>query len=371
MATVDTPESAPPASSEAEPFHRSASRRYLRTIASVCVTMLVVVVMAVLYLGQPVLLPLATALLLSFLLRPIARRLQRWHVPLPASAFLLVSLFAGILGLGIYSLGGPASEWLKDAPLALRQLQYRIADMKGSIEEVKQATQEVEKLGKVGERETPAVVVKGGDLSDTLLLQTQEAAVGMFTTLILLFFILGWGERLYRNVVNTLPRFHNQRQVVEIAQEIEDSVTKYLTTITVINLTLGVVVSGAMYVMEVPNPVLWGVVAALFNYVPYLGPAVTAVILGFVALLTFEGIGEALLVPAVFLTITSLEGYVITPLAVGSRLTLNPLIIFLSLVFWFWMWGIVGSLLTVPILVCIKVTLDRVGTQKTLARVLD
>lgn len=373
MATADTPEPASPASSaEAESGRRSTSRRYLRTIALASAGVFFVIVVVVLYMGQPVLLPLATALLLSFVLRPVARRLARWYVPFPVSALLLVGLVTASLGLAIYSLSEPANRWLKAAPQALNQLQYRIYAVKGPMEDMKDVAEQVEKLGNVGREETtPAVVVKQAGLNATLMLQTREATVGVFTTLILLYFILGWGERLYRNLVSSLPRFRNQRQLVEIAQQIEESVATYLATITVINMALGVAVAAAMHVMEMPNPALWGVVAALCNFVPYLGPAVTAVILSFVALLTFEDLGEALLVPAVFLVITSLEGYFVTPMAVGSRLTLNPLIIFVSLVFWYWMWGIVGVLLTVPILVCVKVTLERLDAYKPLARILD
>jgi predicted PurR-regulated permease PerM len=213
------------------------------------------------------------------------------------------------------------------------------------------------------------VVVEDSNLDTQLLIKTQAVAVGIFTTLVLLFFILGWGDRLYRNVVNALPHFREQRQAVLIAHEVESAITAYLATITIINMLLGIVVGGAMYLLGMPNPVLWGVMAGVNNYVPYLGPAITAAVLGFVALLSYPTVAEALLVPGVFLVITSLEGYVITPMAVGHRLTLNPMLIMLSLLFWFWMWGVVGALLTVPALVCLKVILERVDPP--VARILD
>ncbi|MDT8386560.1 MAG: AI-2E family transporter [Thiogranum sp.] len=351
---------------------REQLHRNLRQMRMVMVSLLVLALLAALYVGRPVLLPMAMALLLSFLLRPVVRRLARWHVPLPLSSVLLVLLIASALAVSILSLREPASQWLLEAPRALQQLQYRIDGLTQSMEDVKAAAAEMEKLGQIGdESSAPTVTLEQSGFNERLLLHTGELVVGIFTTLILLFFILGWGERLYRNVISSLPHFHEQRQVVEIAQEIEEAIARYLATITVINLLLGAVVAAVMYLIGMPNPVLWGVVTALLNYMPYLGPAVTAVILGMVALLTYPSIGQALLVPVLFLSITSLEGYVITPMAVGTRLTLNPLLIFVSLMFWFWLWGIVGALLTVPILVCVKVTLERVGTAKSVARIMD
>ena len=188
--------------------------------------------------------------------------------------------------------------------------------------------------------------------------------------LLLLFFILGWGERLYRNVINALPGFREQRQMVRIAQEVESAVAIYLATITVVNFGIGIVVSGAMYVMGMPNPALWGVIAALFNYVPFLGPAVTAVILFAVALLTYPSIQEALLVP-VFPVDPCARELCDHPLR--GRHPLNdqsppdhciPGILVLDV-------GIVGALLSVPILVCIKVGLDRVEAAKSWARIFD
>ncbi|MGD2074005.1 MAG: AI-2E family transporter, partial [Gammaproteobacteria bacterium] len=298
-----------------------------------------IAVLAVLYVAQPVLLPLAAAFLLSFVLRPISRALGRLGSPAPLSALLLVALLGGGVVYGIYRLGEPAEQWLNEAPRSLQQLQYRLRSLKKSITRVQSATEEVSRLGKGGEEASKEVVVEDSNLDSQLLIKTQEVAVGLFTTLVLLFFILGWGDRLYRNVVNALPHFREQRRAVLIAHDVESAITVYLGTITLINIVLGVVVGGLMYLMGMPNPVLWGVMAGVNNYVPYLGPAITAAVLAFVALLSYPSVAEALLVPGAFLIITSLEGYIITPMAVGRRLTLNPLLIMLSLLFWFWMWG--------------------------------
>lgn len=343
----------------------------LKQLTLLVAGLLVVAIVAVLYAGRPILLPLAAALMLSFVLRPATRGLRRVHVPCPLSALLLVGMLGAALGYGIYSLKAPASQWLEEAPRSLHQLQARIETLKQSLDRVQAATSEVARLGQNSASGNEQVVVEGAGLDDQLLAWTRQAALGVWTTLILLFFILGWGDRVYRNLVNSLPRFSEQRRAVLIAQDVETVITSYLATITVINLLLGALVAGALYLLDMPNPVLWGVLAGLNNYVPYLGPAVTAVVLTLAALISYPTLMEALSVPAVFLIITSVEGYIVTPMTVGHRLTINPLLIFLSLMFWFFMWGVVGALLSVPMLVCIKAVLQRVEATQPLARLFD
>ncbi|RRQ21069.1 AI-2E family transporter [Thiohalobacter thiocyanaticus] len=365
----NAPRKAAPAGEKTPPDGQHTDR--LRRLYYVVVGLFVLALLGALHFGQPVLLPLATAFLLSFIFRPVTRRLHRWHIPYPLSALFMVTLVTAVLGFGAYSLAGPASEWIRDAPRALLQLQYKLADVRQSMEEVKEATAQVEGLGDVDKSKQTEVVAKDGGLQKLLLSNAREATVGVFTAVIMLFFILGWGDRLFRNIVASLTDFHAQRQAVEIGQEIEKSVSAYLVTITIINLLLGAVVAGVLYLMGMPNPALWGVAAGLLNFIPYLGPAVMAAILSLAAILSYPSLGEALMVPLAFLLITSIEGYLVTPLAVGRRLTLNPLVIFVSVVFWFWLWGIVGALLTVPILVCAKVALERISAAKPLAQILD
>jgi predicted PurR-regulated permease PerM len=343
----------------------------LTGIATATGGLLAIALLGALYVGRPVLLPLATAFVLSLVLRPVARALHRLLVPFPLGALLLVGILGGALAFGIYSLKDPAEQWLDEAPRSLHQLELRMRTLKQSITQVQAATEEVAKLGSNSTEKSKEVVVKDSKLDNQLLVVTQKTAAGIFTTLVLLFFILGWGDRLYRNLVNALPHFREQRRAVVIAQKVESAITAYLATITIINLALGAVVGGAMYLMDMPNPVLWGVLAGVNNYVPYLGPAVTAVVLAFVALLSYQTIGEALMIPGVFLLITSVEGYIVTPMAVGRQFTLNPLLIMLSVLFWFALWGVVGALLTVPALVCIKVVLERTEVLQPLARILD
>ena len=339
-----------------------------RVIAMAVVWLGIVAGLALLYVGRILFLPLATAILISLVLRPLSRRLHHhWLVPYPLSALVMVLLIASAGVITVYSLQEPAAQWLEEAPRSLRQLQYRIFELKQPIDEVRKTAEELEELGKVVGGDQVEVVVSGDGLSGKLLTELREAAVGVGLTLVILFFVLGWGDRLYRGLVNAFPRFASRRKVIEITRKIEQHVSVYLVIITGINFVLGVVIAITLHLLGMPNPVLWGVMAGVLNYIPYLGPTFTALVLSFVAMLTYPTLDQALLIPLVFLSITSLEGYVVTPLVVGTRLTLNPLVILVSLIFWFWIWGIIGGLLTVPLLFCIKIVLEHVAGRRIAA----
>lgn len=334
--------------------------------------LLVLAVFVVLAQAREIFLPLAMAFLLNFLLRPIVRYLEKFLIPAPLSAALLVVILGASLATAIYVLKDPAAGWLKEAPYSLKQLQIRVAEWREPIADMQAATKALDALRDGNDVDQSQVVVKEQGLDELIVMETSEALIAIFMTLVVLFFVLGWGQRFFRNVVSALPQFRDRRDAVVLVREIQHSITVYLATITIINVVLGLVVAVAMYLLEMPNPLLWGVVAGLLNYVPYLGPAITALILAFAAALSFPTLGEAVLVPATFVAITVVEAYFITPFAVGNRLTLNPLLIMLALIIWFWLWGIIGALLTVPILVCVKEVLAHSrGPSSSLAKLFD
>jgi len=159
--------------------------------------------------------------------------------------------------------------------------------------------------------------------------------------------------------------------MVEMVREMEDDVSFYLLTISLINAGLGIAIGTAMYLLGMPNAVLWGVMAALFNFVPYLGALVGAGVVGLVALLTVEQPLAALLPPLVYLTLTSIEGYLVTPAMLARRLTLNPIAVFLSLILWTWVWGIGGALLAVPLLATFKICCDHIEPLKPIGTMLE
>src|SRR5688572_23889655 len=177
---------------------------------------------------------------------------------------------------------------------------------------------------------------------------------------VLLYFLLASGDLFLRKLIHVLPRFGDKKRAIEIARQTEHHISTYLSTVTLINIALGVVVGVAMHLAGMPNPVLWGVTAGLLNFVPYLGALVTAGVLTLVSILTFDSLGRAMVAPLIFLGINAIEGYLVTPMLLGRRLTLNPVAIFLGLIVWGWIWGIAGALLAVPILATFKIFCDNI-----------
>jgi predicted PurR-regulated permease PerM len=180
--------------------------------------------------------------------------------------------------------------------------------------------------------------------------------------IVLLYFLLASGDLFLRKLIKVLPTFKDKKRAVEIAREVESNISTYLFTVTLINAGVGVAVGVGVWLLKMPNPVLWGVIACVLSYIPYLGALVGVGILGLAALLVFDDLGHALAVPAVYLAVSFVEGNFITPLVLGRRLTLNPVVIFVGILFWFFLWGIPGALLAVPTLAVFKIVCDHVDT---------
>jgi predicted PurR-regulated permease PerM len=168
-----------------------------------------------------------------------------------------------------------------------------------------------------------------------------------------------------------MPTLHDKKSAVEISHEIQQNISNYLFSVSLINIGLGIVVSGGLYFMGVPNAAMWGMLVALLNFVPYFGPAAGIILLAAVGLLTFDTLWQAVLPPAWYLLLHLLEANLITPVLLGRRFTLNPVVVFVSLIFWTWLWGVSGALLSVPILVSIKVICDRVPAMSPVSELLS
>jgi predicted PurR-regulated permease PerM len=319
-------------------------------------------VFGTLYVARSVFMPIVLALLLSFLLAPLVSGLARLHLPTPLGAALVLLAILAVVGYGAYWLSGPAAGWIEQIPQSLERLETKVQTMKESVAEISQATQQVETLAKGGQEQGPPVVeIKRPPLIGTILNQTLEAGAAIVVTIILLYFLLASGNLFLQKLVRVLPRFQDKRTAVTIVHQVEKDVSLYLLTVTMTNACLGVAVGMAMYGLGMPNPVLWGVMVGCFNFIPYLGDIASTIVLTLVASLTFDQLGRILLVPAVFFALTSLEGMIVTPLVVGNRLSLNPVVIFIWLLLWGWLWGIPGTLLAVPLLAVIKIICDHIA----------
>jgi predicted PurR-regulated permease PerM len=326
------------------------------------------------YFMRAVLLPIVLALLLSYLFKPMLRALGRVGIrPAVGAAILLIGMIA-IVSYGVSFLATPAAGWLEKAPYGLQQLQQKLLPLKKPMEQVAKASGEIEKLASPNDANAPApttVAVKQNRMSDVLYGRTPEFLISTFLLLILLYFLLAYDEVFLSKVIRMMPTLQDKKRAVSIAHEIESHVSRYLLTITLINICLGIVVGTAVGFLGLSNPFMWGVLVALLNFVPYVGALVGIICMTVGAVLSYDSLAYAMVFPAVYLIITAIEGNFITPWVMGRSLTLNPVIILLSLTFWGWMWGIAGVILAVPILAAFKIFCAHIKEMEPIAEFLS
>jgi predicted PurR-regulated permease PerM len=313
-----------------------------------------------LYLARTFVVPLIVALLLSFLFGPLVRRLRRARIPPAVSAAVVLCTLLGMAGGALYRLSGPAASWVAQAPEALSQAETKIRRLMRPLRRVSETADHVEKITDIGAASAVKVELQQETMAQALFGGTQNLLGAVMVVSILLYFLLASGDFFLTKVIKALPRLSDKKRAVQIARETEDQISAYLVTMAVVNVAFGVVIGVAMKLLGLPNAVLWGVLAGLTNFVPYVGALAMAVTLGLAALVHFEGTAQALLVPLVFLVLNFFEGNVITPRLIGQRLSLNPVMVFTGVLFWGWLWGVMGALLAVPLLAVVKIICDHV-----------
>lgn len=297
------------------------------------------------------------ALLFAVLLGPVVTWLHhRLRLPRALGSLLVLTVLGGGVYFGVAALGQPAVDWFERGPRSLDRLEDRLRPLKAPVEKVTEATEGIEDLARVDEGSgSRQVEVRRQPLTEKLFERARTVAAGAVMMFILLYFLLVSGDLFLRKLVRVMPTLADKRKTVEVANRVQDDLARYLATITAINLGLGVAEAVAMYLLGMPNPVLWGVMALLCNFVPYLGAVVGTGVVGLVSALTFEEGAFWLVPPLVYFLVTSAEGYFLTPMILGQRLRLNPVVILLGLLFWGWMWGVSGAFLAVPLLVALKI----------------
>ena len=317
-----------------------------------------------LYFGRVVIIPLMVALLLKLVLSPVVRMLASLRIPEWAGAALVLAGVIVGVGYGIFVLSSPAAEWVGKLPGSLSTLESHLKALKEPVAQMQKAEETISKLSDIGPRQPETIVVAHSGFGVAILSETANLVVGLSATLVLLYFLLSSGDFFLRKLVAVLPRFGDKKHAVEIAQQVQSDISHYLLTITVINIALGIVVAGALYALGMPSPALWGTMAAVLNYIPFLGHLVGFSVIGLVALMSFGDLEAALIPPAVYACLAFLEGQFITPAIVARRLILNPVAVFVALIFWGWLWMIPGMLLAVPMLAVFKIFCDHIRPLK-------
>jgi len=327
---------------------------------------------AFLYFARPVILPVVLAGIAGMALKPLMRWFSWCHIPPALSAAVVVGLLVAAIAIGFFQLGRPAMTWMNDAPQHMAELRQRVQKLVPRLARFSEAAEAVNNLGATAAevKKTPAVEVKDSRGTSSILNWTGTLLVGIGETLVLLYLLLASGDLFLQKLVHVMPTWREKKRAVEINHEIQQSISNYLFSVSLINLGLGLAVSTGLYFMGVPNAAMWGMLVAILNFVPYFGPIVGVSLLAIVGLLTFDKLWQGLLPSAWYLLLHLLEANLITPVLLGRRFTLNPVAVFISLMFWTWLWGMPGALLSVPILVSVKVVCDRFQSLSAVSELL-
>jgi predicted PurR-regulated permease PerM len=336
--------------------------------------LIVLAVLAVaysMYFAAFIVMPIAFASVLAIILLPIVRFLRnRMFIPSWAGAAITLLALLGLPIAMIYGLTYPAAEWLAPGFEGLSQAERRLDRFLEPLRQIRTALERAAEIAAVPDGDTVVRVREDPGFAGAILDWTQGFLVTGAIIAVLLYFLLATDGLVQRKFIRIMPTRKDKERAMDIAERIQSDVSHYLLTITVINILLGVAVGLAMWVLGMPSPLLWGILAALFNYIPYLGALAGVMLAGIVALVTFDSAIYALVVALVYYALTALEGNFIIPAILGRRLFLNPVVVFIGLIFWGWVWGIPGALLAVPMLSIIKIVADHIESMGPLSELL-
>jgi predicted PurR-regulated permease PerM len=323
--------------------------------------LLLLAVLAACYVAAEIVLPIVLAFVLSAMFQPVLRFLLRIGLPRVLAALTIVLALVTIFVVLTLLLSGPVAQLIAELPHTLPKLQQRLNFLSAPIRSIGVALEHVQSLGS-GSGQQPPIAVQGPTLPERVLQQVRIVGEGAFATLLVLFFVLVSGDQFLRRLVEILPGFKEKRQAVDISQQVEQDISIYLATITMMNALVGVGTAGVAWLTGLGSPLLWGTVAFLLNFVPILGPTAAIIILLVAGIVTIEPLWAALLPALLYFLIHCAEGEAITPMLLAARFTVNPVLVIIGVIFWYWIWGVVGAVLATPMLAIFKIICDRIET---------
>lgn len=312
-----------------------------------------------LYFARDFFMPVILAFMLALMLTPIVRLLRRHGVPEFVSATMLVFLTVAAVGATGYFMSGPVIALANDWPSIMLKLSERLTELRHPFERLLEILNQVDRAAETTQEPglQKVVVAQPGIVSQAagnLLSGGTTIAI----TFVLSLFLLASGTLFYEKIVQSFTRMSEKKRALRVVYDVEREISRYLLTVTLINAGLGLAVGLGLWAIGMPTPLVWGVAAMLLNFLPYIGAATTILLVAAISIITFDSLSYALLAPGFVVLCNVIEGQVITPLVVGRRLEINAVAIFIAVAFWSWLWGFVGALIAVPILVVIKVFCD-------------
>ncbi|MGO4915196.1 AI-2E family transporter [Pseudogemmobacter sp. W21_MBD1_M6] len=345
--------------------------REIVAIRKVLVAILLILATIAIFFAKDVLLPIMIGVLVSLTLSPLLRVLSKAGIPAPVSATVLVTVLAFSVLLGGYAMSGPASNWAAEVPAFGEKLKDKLRDITTSVEAVQGASAQVEKLAEpAAEPSVQKVTIQQPGLLSSAVSNLAGLGTTIIVAMVFALLLLASGDLFYVKLVEAFPKLSDKKRALSTVYTIERSISRYLFTITVINAVLGMVLAVSLLIIDFPHPFIWGALAFFLNFLPFLGMIIgTCLIAGF-SIVTYDQLSYALLAPVFYMVLNSLEGQFVTPTILGRRLEMNTVSVFLTVVFWGWLWGIAGALMAVPFLVCLKVICDNVDALKVPGRFL-
>ena len=345
-----------PSEEPAAPDRSAASPRYLARASRALVVLATLAVAAMLYFGHEVFIPVALALLFAMVLSNAVEGLHRWGLPRAVSALLMLLILISGIGAATDFLMEPAQQWLANAPRTIQVVERKIRPIERWMHRIEGLTHRAGEMGgQHGPLPPPETAPAPAFSGSEVLSVTGATLAEVLTIVILAVFLLSGGPPMLARMAASLGRDLQTVHALRVIDAIRREVGRYYGTIALINLGLGAATAVAMLLLGVPNPYLWGAVAAVLNFIPYVGSATTLVLLAVVALVSFDDLGHVFGVIGSYLALATIEGQVIQPLLVGRRLDLNPILVFLAVWFGGWFWGVAGIVIAVPCLVALKV----------------
>lgn len=340
---------------------------------SVPLVLTLIAVTWALHWARAVLLPIAAAVLFALLLYPLVERLRRLRLSQSAAALVAILGVVGGLATVVDLTIEPARDWLDRAPRLLYEIEDRIRPLRHVLDKVESVTHQAERVttGEGGPGAVQVVKAAPESASRSFLYATQAAALGLVTVVVLTFFLLATRPTQLARAVGAIGGASAARRVLVVFAALRVELGRYFATVALINVGLGLATTGAMTLLDMPNPPLWGAIAATLNFVPYVGSAVTLCVLTFVALVTFDTLGPVFAVAGTYLALTTIEGQIVQPIAVGRRLAVSPLIVIIALMFWGWLWGVPGLVLAVPLVLSAKAICAHVTGWKPIAEAMS
>ncbi|MDA0661910.1 MAG: AI-2E family transporter [Proteobacteria bacterium] len=310
------------------------------------------------YFAAELFLPVFFAVFLTIILRPLVRSMKRIGIPQVIGALIILFCLIGLLAGATARLSTPAEQWLQRLPSIQREIEAKLWPVKRSIEQAQEATEKIQDLadGKNGSTRNQEVTVKESSLLSRAFETTWFTIVQGLIILALTFFFLAQDIEKTRKAIRKLPLREHRASIEDIFEAVQATITRFLQISAVIYVSLGPITALAMYLLGMPNPVMWGILAMVLGFTPYVGPLIVFGCITVVSLLSFDDWWQVLAPPLVYGGLTVVEGYFITPTVLGRHLTVSPIAVFLSMLLWTWVWGMAGALLAVPILVVVMTT---------------